>query len=387
MKRTSYTENNEIKRAIIEQGAVSTSIYWDKNSYANGKNYYNYDHTSSANHAVVIVGWDNNYSKTNFKKIAPGDGAWIIKNSWGTSGGENGYYYVSYYDVRLAPLNNPSSTYTFVLADSIKYDKNYQYDIPGQTDYLLNSSSSVWYKNKFTATDDEYLTAVSTYFQKDTTWDLYIYVNDELKLIQSGNAVASYSTIELNQFIPLKIGDDFEVVFKITVEGNAGVPISEIISLNNLFYGENISYISYDGENWNDLFNLTWTYPNHSYKSQVACIKAFTVLNKINSTVTLTINDECNPVEIIATVLNQYGNPVNSGQVIFNIEGNEYTVDIINGISKLNYIFKNSGVKLIKVSFNSDKYTGSSSNITIHSKQVSIVANDMVSCHNGTFYD
>ena len=198
MKRTSYTDNNEIKRAIIEQGAVSTSIYWDKNSYANGKNYYNYDHTSSANHAVVIVGWDNNYSKTNFKKIAPGDGAWIIKNSWGTSGGENGYYYVSYYDVRLAPLNNPSSTYTFVLADSIKYDKNYQYDIPGQTDYLLNSSSSVWYKNKFTATDDEYLTAVSTYFQKDTTWDLYIYVNDELKLIQSGNAVASYSTIELN---------------------------------------------------------------------------------------------------------------------------------------------------------------------------------------------
>lgn len=386
LKRTSYTDNNEIKRAIIEQGAVSTSIYWDKNSYANGKNYYNYDHTSSANHAVVIVGWDNNYSKTNFKKIAPGDGAWIIKNSWGTSGGENGYYYVSYYDVSLAPLNNPSSTYTFVLADSIKYDKNYQYDIPGQTDYLLNSSSSVWYKNKFTATDDEYLTAVSTYFQKDTTWDLYIYVNDELKLIQSGNAVASYSTIELNQFIPLKIGDDFEVVFKITVEGNAGVPISEIISLNNLFYGENISYISYDGENWNDLFNLTWTYPNHSYKSQVACIKAFTVLNKINSTVTLTINDECNPVEIIATVLNQYGNPVNSGQVIFNIEGNEYTVDIINGISKLNYIFKNSGVKLIKVSFNSDKYTGSSSNITIHSKQVSIVANDMVSCHNGTFY-
>ena len=214
----------------------------------------------------------------------------------------------------------------------------------------------------------------------------YIYVNDELKLIQSGNAVASYSTIELNQFIPLKIGDDFEVVFKITVEGNAGVPISEIISLNNLFYGENISYISYDGENWNDLFNLTWTYHNHSYKSQVACIKAFTVLNKINSTVTLTINDECNPVEIIATVLNQYGNPVNSGQVIFNIEGNEYTVDIINGISKLNYIFKSSGVKLIKVSFNSDKYTGSSSNITIHSKQVSIVANDMVSCHNGTFY-
>lgn len=387
LKRNSYTDNDEIKRAIIEHGAVSTSVFWKVEKYANGENYYNYEYASGSNHAVVIVGWDDNYSKNNFIKKAPGDGAWIIKNSWGTGSGDGGYYYVSYYDARLAPINTSSVTYTFVLADSIKYDKNYQYDIPGMTDYLLNSSDRVWYKNKFTATDDEYLTAVSTYFQKETSWDLSIYVNNKLMLTQSGNSSASYSTIELNRFIILKKGDIFEIEFKITVDGDAGVPISEIASLNNLFYGENISYVSYDGKKWIDLFDVRWTYPGHTYNdSQVACIKAFTVLNKINSTIVLNITDKNNPVEITAKVLNQYGNPIKTGKVTFNIEGKDYIAKINNGFAKLIHIFNGNENKLIIASFSGAGFIESFSDITFCPVQVSITTSDMVSYYNKNSY-
>ena len=124
------------------------------------------------------------------------------------------------------------------------------------SDYFLNSSSSVWYKNIFEATDDEYLAAVSTFFEKDTNWTAYIYVNDELKLVKEGKSHPGYYTIDLNRLIPLKIGDIFEVVFNITVDGEAAFPISERSVFNKLMYGPGISYMSYDGENWQDILSF-----------------------------------------------------------------------------------------------------------------------------------
>ena len=90
--------------------------------------------------------------------------------------------------------------------------------------------------------------------------------------------------------ISLNVGDIFEIVFKINVTGDVGVPISEAVSLNNKFYKENISFISFDGKTWTDLYDFVWNdYPNHNYKSQVACIKAFTLLNKVNTEITLNV--------------------------------------------------------------------------------------------------
>ncbi|PWB87809.1 C1 family peptidase [Methanobrevibacter thaueri] len=350
LTRTSYTDNDEIKRVIMSYGAVSTSIHWYQsgpesekdgytNYYINGKNIYWYRTDKGANHAVAIVGWDDNYSKNNFKTTPPGDGAWIIKNSWGTGSGENGYYYVSYYDTSLAPLNKPYSTYVFLFNESIKYDKNYQYDVSGRTDFFLNESNTVWYKNRFTATDNEWLTAVSTYFEKNTAWDLSIYVNDVLRHVQSGTATLSYSTIELSSFIPLAVGDVFEVEFKITTDNEASVPISEDIiasgvPINKQLFYENISFISYDGENWTDLYGLHWEYSSHTYATQVACIKAFTILNEVNTTTELSINVS-DMFEIQTQVLNQYGNPVIGGNVTFTINANDYVVSVVNGWAAL----------------------------------------------------
>lgn len=42
---------------------------------------------SNLNHAVVLVGWDDNVGT---------NGAWILRNSWGTNWGEKGYMYIGY---------------------------------------------------------------------------------------------------------------------------------------------------------------------------------------------------------------------------------------------------------------------------------------------------
>lgn len=56
-------------------------------------------------HAVAIIGWDDNYSKENFKsptgKQPEKNGAYIALNSWGESWGENGYFYISYEDISV----------------------------------------------------------------------------------------------------------------------------------------------------------------------------------------------------------------------------------------------------------------------------------------------
>lgn len=383
LKRNNYTDNDAIKMAVMEYGGVATSLY------STHTRYQYYTGSASANHAAVIVGWDDSLEFSG----APAKGGWIVKNSWGTSFGDNGFFYVSYYDTRFAQPGKLVS-YAFDLNDTIKYDKNYQYDIPGRTDYFYNSSNTVWYKNKFKATDNEYLAAVSTYFEKETDWELSIYVNNKLRLTQSGHSLSAYKTIELSQIIPLAKGDVFEVQFKIKVARQAGVPISQSIpkgdtaALNTKFYNDDMSYISYDGKKWKDLNDLEWTYSTHEYESQVACIKAFTILDKVKTSVKLQAVTDFNPFEFRAIVLNEYGHRVNSGKVTFNIDGKTFNVDVKNGIASLVYTFSTEGAKTVTAKFAAEGFYDSSASTQVNVKMLSttLTANDVTANYNETKY-
>ena len=76
------------------------------------------------NHDVIIVGWDDNYPKENFSKTPEGDGAFLCKNSWGTEFGDDGYFYVSYYDSIIGTTN---AVYTKA-GDVDNFDHIYQTD-------------------------------------------------------------------------------------------------------------------------------------------------------------------------------------------------------------------------------------------------------------------
>src|SRR5262249_11862611 len=81
-----------IKRRVMTDGALGTC-------YTAGRTYLSKDFvqyqppttTGNPNHAVAIIGWDDNKISTDPEKKAPKPGAWLIKNSWGTRRLEQGY--------------------------------------------------------------------------------------------------------------------------------------------------------------------------------------------------------------------------------------------------------------------------------------------------------
>lgn len=264
---------NPIKEAIIKYGAVGTSIYWNTDyDYIIGENYYNY-YDTIPNHAITIVGWDDNYSKDNFYNTPAGNGAWIVKNSWGTKNGDNGYFYVSYYDKSINYNGDSNKIYTFILDDTASYDKNYQYDYAGATATSMEYVNNIWIKNVFKANRNEYLTAVSTYFLQEVKWEVYIYVNNQLKHKQSSTSKPGYYTIKLTKKISLKVNDKFSVVYHLkTVDGsNLKIPVCSAKYTLKDYTSPHKSYKSLDGTNWYDTYD--YQYSN--------CIKAFTITNNV----------------------------------------------------------------------------------------------------------
>ncbi|WP_197024227.1 InlB B-repeat-containing protein [Butyrivibrio proteoclasticus] len=127
-----------IKTLIKEYGAVyisfeaydSMSASSDKSVYNVKTNaYYNPKKYSGTNHAVAVVGWDDNFSKDNFVTPAPGDGAFLVRNSWKDGKGNDtdysysGYFWMSYYEGTLG-----TTVYAAEFEPASSYDNNYQYD-------------------------------------------------------------------------------------------------------------------------------------------------------------------------------------------------------------------------------------------------------------------
>ena len=280
--RQGSTDNNEIKSAIEKYGAVDTGIYtgdYDFDDYySNDTNSFYYDGSSYSDHAVTIVGWDDSYDKNNFTHVPPGNGAFIVKNSWGKGFGENGYFYVSYYDSNIGITNA-----VFTAENTGNYKNIYQYDPLGWvTDCGEDdTSTTLWGANIFTAKSDEILKAVSFYTtDSNCKYILYIYTDvSSSPVTQAGPVIsksekipyAGYHTIPLDSKVNLKAGQKFSVVLKLTTSGYGypvalEMPSSGYSSKATANAGE--SFISSDGQNWDDIT----TYVTDAN----VCIKAFT---------------------------------------------------------------------------------------------------------------
>ena len=171
---TSANVTKDIKDAVLKYGGVNIlycsagglAPYYNPDTYAfYGPEFDTDGKLRTANHAVCIVGWDDNYSKNNFNITPPGDGAWIVKNSWGEYFGDGGYFYLSYYDPSFLRSLDSSSlaapAIAYIFENNISYITNYQTDYGG---IKLFNKNFTFYSNKYTVEFDELLAAVGTYF-------------------------------------------------------------------------------------------------------------------------------------------------------------------------------------------------------------------------------
>ena len=287
--KTSSTDNDGIKKAILDYGGVFVTYYHDHSLLSSSNGYY-YNGTSNDNHAVTIVGWNDKYSRDNFKTKPSGDGAYIVKNSWGRDWGDNGYFYVSYYDSRFGK----SLMYSFSNAeDADNYAKKYEYDPLGfvYPSFWESSTCRLYGANIFKATGDDEIAAVGFYaLGPNTSYSISVYagvksgkpVDGTCMHTQSGILeMAGYYTVPLNKTVFVQNGKLFSVVMSIKTPGCICPLALEIAFRDGIVTGSDYptsnadaaagqSFISFDGLTWADMYEYATKYrPNF-------CCKAYT---------------------------------------------------------------------------------------------------------------
>lgn len=279
--RTSATDNNRIKDLVTKYGAVSISMAWDSSSWNQSTNSYYYRGSSwVGGHAVCVVGWDDNYSKSKFRSTAPGNGAFIVKNSWGTGWGAKGYFYASYHDTMFARAN---CNFVVKGEPTTNYKSIYDYDPLGWCgSWGTGSSPTCWMANIFTAKANESLKAVSFYCRGvSNKYEIYIYTKvasgkprgGTLKGTKKGTIKSpGYFTVPLNALVPLVNGQKFSIVVKLTSTQANNYPIAAESRLTGYSSGAKASsgqsYLSANGTAWDDFAKYDST--------ANVCLKGFT---------------------------------------------------------------------------------------------------------------
>lgn len=171
-KLTGYIEINydllETKRAIYDYGSVLTAIYLDESDHKvyskEHSAYFNDSESREKTHELLLVGWDDTYSREYFVTKPKSDGAFIAQNSFGNSWGEGGFFYISYEDVHLL---NEVYAITQFSTESVKQTM-YAYDETGITHFeSFGDSNNAMGINTFKTQGNETLKNIGLYTSED----------------------------------------------------------------------------------------------------------------------------------------------------------------------------------------------------------------------------
>ncbi len=191
-----------IKQAIMEQGSVCCSLYYNSTNLCTTNSAYGYycsDNNKSVNHSVTLVGWDDNFS--GFKTMptdANGNeltGAWLVKDSQGKTSKLKGYFWLSYYD---------KTTFMFHTCKTKDASKTLNiYSLSSATPYNFLSSStsgntaSAYEKmsaaNVYTSKGNEIISSVGYFTLENEYMQISIYKN-VTDNFDFNNAVPAYQS-------------------------------------------------------------------------------------------------------------------------------------------------------------------------------------------------
>ena len=229
--RVNITSRDDVKKAVMDYGAVSISYWSDQSSDWSTDNYnsstaaYYCPNAYTSNHAVTIVGWDDDYSADNFATTPDGNGAWIVRNSWGSYYGKEGYFYLSYYDKSIYTVG-----YALEAELSNNYDNNYQYDgamLYGYMGYGGSNKYANIFEAKANQDGSENIKAVSFMTGRSTnlnyTVSIYTNLTDETNpesgtLAAQKSGITTYDgtyTVNLDSPVEINEGNKFSVVVEV----------------------------------------------------------------------------------------------------------------------------------------------------------------------------
>lgn len=294
LPKTAAKKDKHIKDAVVKYGPGYVSMYWSNSCYNyNTSAYYNKS-LPTGGHGVCIVGWDDNFSKNKFLQTPPGDGAYIVKNSWGENWGDEGYFYVSYYDNYFCKR----SYIVFFLDEEFdavsqsldgepvtNYKSIYQHDPYGWVNNIGWGSKTLWFANVFKAKKNETLKAVG-FYSVDTLfkYTVYIYTDVDASNVDSSGPTSGtlaykksgkikspgYFTLDIND-VAIKKGQRFSVVIKGKTKTHSYPGAVEYY-----YYGYCRKADAKAGESWVSKNGNEWVDLTKAYKSSANfCIKGY----------------------------------------------------------------------------------------------------------------
>jgi len=275
-------ERQEIKAAVQKYGAVQTSLYMSRETVLPEAGYYNevtsayYDSKKETqNHEILILGWDDSFSRFSFSEIPDMDGAFICQNSWGEEFGDQGIFYVSYADANIA---GTAMAYTKI-EPADNYDVIYQTDDCGWQGRQGYDDGECWFANVYCADGKEQLLAAGFYaVGENTSYELYLVQSpadtadfSKRSLLKSGTFQwAGFYTVELPEAVLLDEREYFAVLVHVKVpevKNPVAVEYKTGSDTQNVTTEGKYGFISYDG--------ISWEHTEKRYGSNV-CLKAYT---------------------------------------------------------------------------------------------------------------
>lgn len=249
------TDIEIVKQALVDYGPLFVSMNGSATGFsAYSEGVFEYWGAGSVNHAVLIIGWDDSLTHSH------GAGAWIAKNSWGTSWGEGGYFKIAYGSARICE-HVSAFTQTRYFDDE---ETLYSYDEGGYQNSFSTDplSRTVWGANRFIPTGTGTLDRVEFWAVDDVlNYDIYVYDTmsgsgpytfSGLLSSQSGSTTtAGYYSIELTTPVSVTTGNDIIVAVRFnTPNFDYPVPYDDLAPISRE------SYFSPDGSTWQALSDI-----------------------------------------------------------------------------------------------------------------------------------